>query len=298
MVGLVHRIVLLTFTLIVISRSITGNKPTSKFDPYVDNGGTVVGIAGNNYCILASDTRLSDKYMIRTRSITRLFEVADGLVLSGSGCWSDIVQLSKVVRLNCNSYEWNSKKKLTVIALAHLLAYILYDRRMFPYFSFSALGGLDSNGCGALFRYDAIGSYERVNALCSGKGEQMIQPILDNITNMDEDNSLWKVSAGGDHFESASSSSLQHCINDLTVNDACNIIVKSFKAAAEREISIGDGIELWIIKKEKKKKPRKFFFFIDKNTDSSSNNSSDGSADTEDIYEMIIEKRFFSLPTH
>lgn len=60
-----------------------------------------------------------------------------------------------------------------------------------------------------LYRYDAIGSAERVKAFCSGKGEkrtiisikcyilyityehfsgeQLIQPFLDEITNMEED---------------------------------------------------------------------------------------------------------------
>jgi len=44
-----------------------------------------------------------------------------------------------------------------------------------------------------LYRYDAVGSSERVTAACSGKGEQMIQPMLDEMTNMEEDLSLWQV---------------------------------------------------------------------------------------------------------
>jgi 20S proteasome alpha/beta subunit len=47
----------------------------SKFDPYKDNGGTVVGIAGKDYCIIASDSRLSEKYLIRSRNVSRIFEV-------------------------------------------------------------------------------------------------------------------------------------------------------------------------------------------------------------------------------
>jgi len=31
-----------------------------KFDPYVDNGGTVVGMCGRSFTIIAADTRLSD----------------------------------------------------------------------------------------------------------------------------------------------------------------------------------------------------------------------------------------------
>jgi len=46
-----------------------------KFDPYVDNGGTAVGIAGKDYVIVATDTRLSDKYSIKSRKLSKVFEV-------------------------------------------------------------------------------------------------------------------------------------------------------------------------------------------------------------------------------
>jgi hypothetical protein len=41
-----------------------------------DNGGTVLALAGEDYCVLAADTRLSSDYRIRTRNVTRLFEVS------------------------------------------------------------------------------------------------------------------------------------------------------------------------------------------------------------------------------
>lgn len=40
-----------------------------------DNGGTVLALAGPDYCVLAADTRLSSDYRIRSRNVTRLFEV-------------------------------------------------------------------------------------------------------------------------------------------------------------------------------------------------------------------------------
>jgi 20S proteasome alpha/beta subunit len=40
-----------------------------------DNGGTILAIAGSDYCILASDTRLSANYQIRSRNVTRIMKV-------------------------------------------------------------------------------------------------------------------------------------------------------------------------------------------------------------------------------
>jgi hypothetical protein len=38
---------------------------------------------------------------------------------------------------------------------------------------------------------------------------------------------------------------------DFTVDDCCEIIKKVFLAAAEREISVGDGVNVWIIRSNK-----------------------------------------------
>jgi hypothetical protein len=48
----------------------------NEFNPYSDNGGTIMGIAGKHYVLIATDTRLSESYFIRSRNITRIFEVS------------------------------------------------------------------------------------------------------------------------------------------------------------------------------------------------------------------------------
>lgn len=55
-------------------------QPESKFDPYADNGGTVIGIAGRDFCIIASDTRLSHSYVIKSRNISRIFTVINSII--------------------------------------------------------------------------------------------------------------------------------------------------------------------------------------------------------------------------
>jgi 20S proteasome alpha/beta subunit len=247
---------------------------SGKFDPYVDNGGTLVGLAGKGYCILASDTRLSDSYVIKSRNISRIYEVSDGLLLSASGCLSDTLELIKILTRNARVYEWDSKRSLSIYGLSYLLSYILYQRRNFPYFSFCVVGGLDDQGHGALYRYDAVGSFERVQAVCAGKGEKLIQPLLDEITDMEADedlDSLWSFSSAEDSFISKEYSSKndgetdKKVLNifdnmvsenekmktnsikselalrkgDMSLERACNLIKKVFSAAAEREISIG-----------------------------------------------------------
>lgn len=66
----------------------------------------------------------------------------------------------------------------------------------------------------------------------------MIQPILDELTKMDENDSLW-------NFEDQSENDRYL---DIDENEAIRIVQKAFRAAAEREISVGDGIEILILK--------------------------------------------------
>ncbi len=50
---------------------------TRLFTPprYDDNGGTVVSVAGDDYCIVAGSTRLSTGYSILTRDQTKILRL-------------------------------------------------------------------------------------------------------------------------------------------------------------------------------------------------------------------------------
>jgi len=262
------------------------------FDPYVDHGGTVLGLAGRDYCLLAADTRLSEGYMIHSRNHSRILEVGDssgcggGWGLCGSGCWSDMQALGTSLRHNMNVYKWQTRTGMSVEACSNLLSAIMYGRRMFPYFTFSVLGGVDRQGRGALFRYDAVGSFERVRAVCAGKGEALIQPQLDRLTNMEEDPALWRVGWRGQRQDlQLQQNPIQHHYQhppthehpeqrdgneqspteepsivdvfqssdpgfvDVSVEEACELVLDMFRSAAEREISIGDGVRIMVVER-------------------------------------------------
>jgi 20S proteasome alpha/beta subunit len=59
-------------------------------------------------------------------------KVSDGILLAASGCLSDTLELNQVLLRNSKLYKWENGKSISVNAMSHLLAFILYSRRSFP----------------------------------------------------------------------------------------------------------------------------------------------------------------------
>ena len=45
------------------------------FNPYTDNGGTILAIAGADFSVIAGDTRQSEGYSIQTRYAPKVFRL-------------------------------------------------------------------------------------------------------------------------------------------------------------------------------------------------------------------------------
>lgn len=58
----------------LLRASMTG--PTKReFNPYTQNGGTVLAIAGADFAVIAGDTRQSEGYTIQTRLAPKVFRL-------------------------------------------------------------------------------------------------------------------------------------------------------------------------------------------------------------------------------
>jgi 20S proteasome subunit beta 6 len=71
----------------------------ASWSPYDDNGGTVLAIAGSNYCIVAGSTRMSSGYSILTREKTKLNQISPTCVVASAGFQADITTLLKRLKV-------------------------------------------------------------------------------------------------------------------------------------------------------------------------------------------------------
>ncbi|KAF2168963.1 hypothetical protein M409DRAFT_20976 [Zasmidium cellare ATCC 36951] len=219
------------------------------FYPYTDNGGSTLGISGQDFAILAGDTRSTSGYNINTRYAPKLFKIGgDGpnntgskIVLSVVGFAADGRALKERLDTVVKMYKYQHGKDISVGACAQRLSHILYSKRFFPYYVTAILGGIDEEGKGALYSYDPVGSYEREQCRAAGAASSLIMPFLDNQVNLK--NQYDAAQPQGFGKEPLKPQPLPRAHVEQLVNDA-------FTSAVERHIEVGDGLQTMIITKD------------------------------------------------
>ena len=101
--------------------------------------------------------------------------------MATSGMLADFDELKRVLVTKLEAYQYRIERKPSTLSIANLVSKTLYGRRFFPYYTFNLIAGLDDNGKGVVYGYDAIGSYGPDRALAQGSGGHMLLPYLDSV---------------------------------------------------------------------------------------------------------------------
>nr|AET50481.1 hypothetical protein [Eimeria tenella] len=106
------------------------------FNPYVNNGGTVVCVAGEDFVIGVGDTRLSVGYSIHSRHHSKITQLTSRCCIASSGMQADINTLHKLLKARVAVYRHLHRAEPSGPALSQLLSSLLYSRRFFPLLHF------------------------------------------------------------------------------------------------------------------------------------------------------------------
>ena len=205
-----------------------------RWSPYEDNGGTAVAISGKGFVIVGGDTRLNGDWCINTRSDgSKLHQLTDTTILASTGMQGDRLQLQEVLKFKLEWYGHNNGGKVpNTAAIAQLLSTTLYRRRFFPYYTFNIIAGLDANGDGVCYSYDAVGCTEPLNYGTTGSGSAFIEPLMDCL--------IRKPNMIG------------QAPSDMTKDEALALLKNAMTGTAERDVFTGDAVKFIILTKDGK----------------------------------------------
>ncbi|KAG0673645.1 Proteasome endopeptidase complex [Kluyveromyces marxianus] len=209
-----------------------------QFNPYSDNGGTILGIAGEDFAVLAGDTRHTTDYSINSRYEPKVFQCEDDILISANGFAADGEALVKRFKNSLKWYHFNHNKKLSLKSAARNIQHLLYGKRMFPYYVHTIIAGLDEEGKGAVYSFDPVGSYEREQCRAGGSAASLIMPFLDNQVNFKN------------QYEPDSNGTKRKEVKYLSVEEVIKLVRDAFTSATERHINVGDGLEIFIVTKD------------------------------------------------
>ncbi|KAJ7659853.1 20S proteasome subunit [Mycena rosella] len=205
--------------------------PQHQFNPYSENGGTILAIAGASFSVIAGDTRQTEGYNIQTRYAPKVFRLTDKAVLATNGFAADGNMFVKKVRQRLEWYRHAHAKDMSLQAIAHLIQTMLYQRRFFPFYVYNILGGIEDDGSGAVYSFDPVGSYERETCRAAGAASALVQPFLDNQI----------------YFKNQTAPPGNAHPTHLPLPRVLSLVIDSFTSATERHIEVGDGLEMYVV---------------------------------------------------
>jgi 20S proteasome subunit beta 6 len=199
----------------------------SQYNPYMNNMGTVMTLAGKDFVILCGDKRLSMGYAILSHDSTKIQQLTDKVFIASSGMYADVKALWKNLRARIEIYRSTHKRDPDLPQIANLLSITLYMRRFFPYYAFNVLAGMKENGEFTCYGYDAVGSFDEVQYGAQGSGNELVTPVLDNIMGR-------KKNEG----------------KDIEVKEAYDLIRECMNGTSCRDIYTGDKMDIVILHKD------------------------------------------------
>ena len=184
-------------------------------------GATTIGAKFDNFVILGSEKRVNFGGRVLSKAGKKVFKISDNIAAACAGLVSDFQVLTSTVKAYVQLFKLEHERSISIKSLAKMMSGLLYQKRVFPYFTDTIIGGMDENGP-QLIVLDLIGSVIDDDYAAIGTGAQVAIGILE-----------------------------EEYKKSLNLNEAKELVRKSIQSAIERDPSSGNGMDLVIIEKDK-----------------------------------------------
>lgn len=174
-------------------------------------GTTTIGIVCKDGVVLATERRATAGSFIANKMTQKLFKIDNNIGVTVAGLVGDAQVLARYLRAEVALYRLRRSAPLSAEGAATLLANILSGNRMFPYYAWLILGGVDAKG-GHVFSVDPAGGSIEDKYVSVGSGSTFAYGVLE-----------------------------EGYAQAITVNDAVDLAIRGLTVAMKRDSASGDG---------------------------------------------------------
>ncbi|MHA1131229.1 MAG: archaeal proteasome endopeptidase complex subunit beta [Candidatus Helarchaeota archaeon] len=195
--------------------------PNDEHIPKLKTGTTTMGVVCQDGVVLATESQATMGYLVATKDATKLFKITSRIGMTIAGGVADCQQIVKTLSALIAIRELELGKPMSVKAAAQLTAVLLFQNRLFPYYSALLLGGFDNEGT-HLYSLDPFGSLiKEKNFTSVGSGSVVGFGVLE---------------AGYKE--------------DLSIKDGIDLVKRAVDAARKRDIASGGKMQIATITKK------------------------------------------------
>ena len=180
-------------------------------------GTTTIGLVCRDGVVLATERRATAGNLIANKSTQKLFKIDQNLGVTVAGLVGDAQVLARYLRAEVSLYRLRRGGAMGAEGAATLLANILNGNRMFPYYAWMILGGVDTKG-GHVFSVDPAGGSIEDKFVSVGSGSTFAYGILE-----------------------------EGYARDMTVSDGVDLALRGLTVAMKRDSASGDGYIVHVI---------------------------------------------------
>ncbi|MHA1229029.1 MAG: proteasome subunit beta [Candidatus Helarchaeota archaeon] len=152
----------------------------SDFKPeLLKTGTTTVGIIIKDGVILATESQATAGYYVATKKADKLFKLMDNMGITISGGVADCQALVKLLQALLRLRELEFNELVSVNSAVSLLSSLMFQNRLFPYYSMLIIGGYDKTGP-HIYSMDFFGSIlEEKKFVSIGSGSVIAIGVLE-----------------------------------------------------------------------------------------------------------------------
>jgi proteasome beta subunit len=184
---------------------------TTDRDAELLKGTTTIGLVCKDGVVLATERRATAGNLIANKMTQKLFRIDSNLGVTVAGLVGDAQVLARYLRAEVSLYRLRRSATLSAEGASTLLANILSGNRMFPYYAWMILGGVDLKG-GHVFSVDPAGGSIEDRYVSVGSGSTFAYGILE-----------------------------EGYSKDMSVADGVDLALRGLTVAMKRDSASGDG---------------------------------------------------------